>query len=229
MWNLARKVNVTRLVCRPVQSHSKCTKYHNIQGLYYIPNFLSDEEHDKSINTIRRNPWRKELARWQQFYETEDNTPFSDFQWMVDKLYEEKMYESIPGGVFQKDKKNQPTQLLVNRYIKNQGIGYHVEDPTMFGDVLLTVSFCNPIHISLKKDKSEETSLDILLEPKSLLVLKDDARYNWFHGIKRQNSFRLPDDTIIERGENYLRYSITMRRVLHDKFFSMNKISHTSP
>jgi alkylated DNA repair dioxygenase AlkB len=202
---------------------------HTIPGLHYIPNFLTQNEHDKALDIIKSNPFVNVVQRRQQFYgNTSETLPIEQFQWILDKLYAAKILDYVPDGVFELDRSNEPTQLLVTEYVKNQGIGYHIEDSKYFGDVIVTLSFLNPIYISFKKEKTSEQEEKLLLEPKSMLVLKGDARYSWFHGIMRNREMILPDGKVVPRDENYLRYSITIRRVLDERFAATNKTSRVN-
>lgn len=52
--------------------------------------------------------------------------------------------------------------------------------------------------------------VDITLEPQSLLVFKNDARWKWLHSVPKIKKQR-------QGGLNYRRFSITMRTLLHRK------------
>jgi alkylated DNA repair dioxygenase AlkB len=97
-------------------------------------------------------------------------------------------------------------QVLVNEYIENQGISSHIDDPDAFGAVIACVSLGSPIWMTLTRvsrdgisllknastgasedhlDGNERESVQVYLEPGSLLVLKGPARYEYTHGITK--------------------------------------------
>jgi hypothetical protein len=204
-----------------------CHSYADIPGLYYIPSFLNELEHDYALNTIYANPFVNVVSRRQQFY-GRDALPMEQMRWIIDKLYDDKLYNIIPDGIFARDKSNEPTQLLATEYVRHQGIGYHIEDPNYFGDVIVTISLLRPIYLSMKREKDDVDDKKILLEPMSLLVMKDEARYSWWHGIMRKKEMTLPDGTIICRDDTYKRFSITVRRVLDVRFSASNKTARVT-
>jgi alkylated DNA repair dioxygenase AlkB len=87
-----------------------------------------------------------------------------------------------------------PNQLIVNEYVPGQGIGFHVDETSVFGDTIAILSLGSGIAMRFKR--GEETG-ELYLTPRSLLVLKDEARYEWQHGISRArfdvvNGVRVP-------------------------------------
>lgn len=125
--------------------------------------------------------------------------------------------------VFGSDPEQSPTQCLVNEYVRNQGISSHFDDSSAFGDVIASISLIDPIYMTLKRpvtlgsnecqDIIHETK--IYLEPRSLLILKDDARTLWRHGITKAKIIEHPvTRTRLRRNEHYRRLSITIRKVL---------------
>jgi len=95
--------------------------------------------------------------------------------------------------------------MLVNEYFPGQGIAMHRDyepfDRTVVSLSLLSLCVMDFRHISSGRQER------LLLEPRSLLILTDEARYDWEHGIasrKKDTWHGLP----IERGR---RLSITFR------------------
>lgn len=146
-----------------------------------------------------------------------------------------------------------PTQILINEYKNNMGIASHFEDFEAFGPVILTVSLVSPVYMTLKKptiqpsidigNKNNKTNINacdtyddvvkVLLEPGSLLIMKDDARYKYRHGIGKYKWVNLPPllqsttnssedqavaaaaaTTRIKRDNSYRRVSLTIRHLL---------------
>lgn len=135
-----------------------------------------------------------------------------------------------------------PTQILINEYKNNMGIASHFEDFDAFGPVILTISLVSPVYMTLKKPTIEPTIsgkskvddninacdtyddvVKVLLEPGSLLIMKDDARYKYRHGIGKYKWVNLPPATSsdktttatrIKRDDSYRRVSLTIRHLL---------------
>eukprot|EP00537_Pseudo-nitzschia_pungens_P008545 CAMPEP_0172370080 /NCGR_PEP_ID=MMETSP1060-20121228/36127_1 /TAXON_ID=37318 /ORGANISM="Pseudo-nitzschia pungens, Strain cf. cingulata" /LENGTH=323 /DNA_ID=CAMNT_0013095239 /DNA_START=81 /DNA_END=1052 /DNA_ORIENTATION=- len=146
-----------------------------------------------------------------------------------------------------------PTQVLINEYRNNMGIASHFEDFDAFGPVIVTISLISPVYITLKKPKNQpnldgsdnaninacdsyDDVVKILLEPGSLLIMKDDARFKYRHGIGKykwidlpppqepsQSEVSLADDSQavpashttrrIKRDDSYRRVSLTIRHL----------------
>ena len=162
-----------------------------------------------------------------------------------------------------------PTQILINEYRNNMGIASHFEDFDAFGPVILTISLISPLYMTLKKPTIAPTIVEpgsdndngtknnkkhnacdsyddvvkILLEPGSLLIMKDDARFKYRHGIGKYKWIDIPPPqnqcnqsekeessssenpetllpttatttTRIKRDDSYRRVSLTIRHLL---------------
>lgn len=72
-------------------------------------------------------------------------------------------------------------QMLVNEYMPGQGIAMHCDykpfDRTVASLSLLSACVMDFRHVPTGRRER------LLLEPRSLLVLCDEARYEWQHGI----------------------------------------------
>lgn len=74
-----------------------------------------------------------------------------------------------------------PNQLVVNDYQPGQGIFDHI-DQDVFGNVVVSISLgARCVMCFTQADR--ETSREVLLEPRSALVLTGEARWQWKHGI----------------------------------------------
>lgn len=140
------------------------------------------------------------------------------FDWFVQKFYEESIGIQKPFG---HSKESFPTQMLMNEYIGNFGISSHFEDEAAFGDTIATISLNAPILFTLQKPKEHtnqcqdlEGEVKVLLEPGSLMIMSEDCRFKWRHGITRHQHVHMPDGTLVVRDEKYRRVSITIRHLL---------------
>ena len=69
----------------------------------------------------------------------------------------------------------------MNEYRPGQGISPH-RDYAPFGRTVVPLSLLSPCVMDLRHPKTGRRER-LLLEPRSLLVLADEARYRWEHGI----------------------------------------------
>jgi alkylated DNA repair dioxygenase AlkB len=72
-------------------------------------------------------------------------------------------------------------QMLVNEYEPGQGISSH-RDYAPFGRTVVSLSLLSPCVMDFKHPASGRKEC-LLLESRSLLVLSDEARFEWEHGI----------------------------------------------
>jgi alkylated DNA repair dioxygenase AlkB len=78
--------------------------------------------------------------------------------------------------------------MLVNEYLPGQGIALH-RDYSPFDRTVVSLTLLSPCVMDFRRT-SDGRAESLLLEPRSLLVLSDEARYQWQHGIARRKSDR---------------------------------------
>ena len=152
-----------------------------IPGLVYIPNFISDMQQQYIAADIDNHSWSSELSRRVQHYgykydyknrSVDESMRVDDLlPWM--KVYGQKF---VDRGLFS----DVPDQAIINEYKIGQGIGKHIDCQPCFNDTIASLSLLSGCIMEFSR--SEEV-LELYLEPKSLLVISAEARYNWFHGI----------------------------------------------
>ena len=177
-----------------------------IDGLTYAPDFIDQEAHDALLKSIEVHGWGQSGSmkrRVQQFgfaYEHQERRignrapPIPAFMHaLLDRL--------VPENLFGR----KPTQVIVNEYQPGQGIGPHVDHPS-FGPVVASLSLGSPAVMDFSLD---EDYLSVKLEPRSLVVLKHDARYKWRHEIP----MRRVDEINGKQFARSRRVSLTFRTV----------------
>tara|TARA_B100001093_G_C26732635_1_gene972942 strand:+ start:226 stop:837 length:612 start_codon:yes stop_codon:yes gene_type:complete len=106
--------------------------------------------------------------------------------------------------------RNQPNQIIINKYEPGEGIGAHRDHYPIFDNDIATLSLGSEYIMEFKNRSDKTKSLSINLPIGSLLVFGDDARYNWTHEIKKRKS-----DIIVGKKQNRgARISITFRTVM---------------
>jgi hypothetical protein len=109
-----------------------------------------------------------------------------------------------------KDAPPRARQAILNLYHPGEGISPHVDLLKRFDDGIIGVSFGSGCVMSFERVKGQEKKLigkdkangdrdrwDLYLEDRSVLVLSDDARYNWTHGINGR-----PNDFVVSEKED---------------------------
>jgi alkylated DNA repair dioxygenase AlkB len=154
-----------------------------IKGLLYIPEYITKEEHTSFWQSVNSENWLGDLKRRVQHYgyKYDYKARFIDYsmkigelpEWVMalaTKLYKDGYMPAIPD------------QLIVNEYKQGQGIASHVDCEPCFGDTIISLSLGSTCVMDFINKETKE-KVEVLLEPRSLVVLKDDARYLWTHGI----------------------------------------------
>ena len=192
--------------------NGEATKVPHIPGLKYLTRFLSADDQVAAIRHIDDEPWRSDLERRVQHYgwryDYRARTIERDMHigplpfWLQDIA--ERLYSKT--GLFDRV----PDQAIVNEYFPGQGIAMHA-DRQCFGPTVATVSLGDAWRMDLRPAGGKsDTRVDILLEQGSALLMTDDARWLWFHGIAK----RLKERTDHGSRPRKRRVSLTFRTVL---------------
>ncbi|XP_013774537.1 alpha-ketoglutarate-dependent dioxygenase alkB homolog 6-like [Limulus polyphemus] len=171
--------------------------------VYYLPNFITAEEEKYLIDCVYEAPkpkWtnlaHRRLQNWGGLPHPKGMIPESLPKWL--EIYIAKI-NSL--GVFGDKTAN---HVLVNEYLSGQGIMPH-EDGPLFYPTITTINLGSHTLLDFYERLQEEgpdQRLDsntqeleassfsrrhfasLLLEPRSLLIVKDDMYHNYLHGIK---------------------------------------------
>lgn len=184
-----------------------------ITGLTYVPDFISESEHKEIWEAINKEKWLDDLKRRVQHYGykydyKKRSLDYSMYigaipQWtnFVAKRIVEKGYM-----------RTLPDQVIVNEYLPGQGIADHIDCEPCFEDTIISLSLGSPCIMEFKNKNDKKEKHEILLEPKSLVVITDEARYNWTHGIPSREKDKWLDKII----HRQTRISLTFRKVILD-------------
>ena len=183
----------------------------NINGLKLHQDVITIDQENELVNFINNEKWNDSLTRRTQHY-----------GYVYDYRRKRVTAKSTPIPQIFKDildpyfKLDDLTQILVNEYLPGQGIASHI-DSTEFDDTIMSLSLISDTVMLLAKDK---TKVNIFLPTRSLLVLQDDARYKWTHGIENKKidnkstinvvTGNLKPNFYLKRGK---RISITIRKL----------------
>ncbi|NML57701.1 alpha-ketoglutarate-dependent dioxygenase AlkB [Chryseobacterium cheonjiense] len=178
-----------------------------INGLVYQDDFLSIEEGKLILSEIDHAKWDTNLKRRVQHYgyiydykkkNIDQNLKIGKLpDWLV--LLEQKIKTDF-------NLENSFDQVIINEYQPGQGISSHIDCIPCFEDIIISISLLSQCIMQFSKDQEK---YELLLNPRSILLLKGEARYNWKHGIKAVKNDKWLD-TIIPRER---RLSITFRKI----------------
>uniref|UniRef100_A0AC35U0V7 S-adenosyl-L-methionine-dependent tRNA methyltransferase ABH8 n=1 Tax=Rhabditophanes sp. KR3021 TaxID=114890 RepID=A0AC35U0V7_9BILA len=108
-----------------------------------------------------------------------------------------------------------PDQITINIYEENQGIPFHVDTHSAFGNQILSLSLLSDVVMQFKDCTNPAIMRDVLLDKNCLLVMEEDSRYKWKHGIlSRKYDINPITNRIVKRQK---RISITFRKVQSTK------------
>lgn len=171
-----------------------------IAGLSLLGEYIDEAAEQELIATIDALPWDMTWERRRQSFGYsygrggERPPPIPD--WGL-ALAERMQREKISDRRFD--------QMLINEYLPGQGIAMH-RDYEPFDRTVVSLSLLAECVMDFRRvaDGRRES---LLLPRRSLLVLTDEARYEWEHGIARRKSDRWQGQ-LIRRAR---RISVTFR------------------
>jgi len=150
-----------------------------IEGLRYLPDYLDQATHDSLLSLVDLHPWlwtvdhRCQVYGYRYHHPTRSVLPVGELPGWASQMLIRLRRDGLVPAV--------PNQMVVNDYEPGSGFFAHVDQPA-FGDSVASVSLGSSCVIEFSK-LDEGRSEDILLEPRSVLVLSGEARWNWRHGI----------------------------------------------
>lgn len=176
----------------------------NIPGLTYIPNYIPIEYASKLIRLIDANTWNLDLKRRTQRYgyKYDYNARSLDSSYYLGAMpyWIDELCSKLHGaGTFIE----KPDQVIINEYMPGQGIASHIDCVPCFEGIICSLSLFSGCIMHLTNDNVKKS---IYLEPRSLLILKGDARYKWKHGIAARKN----DNGVKQQR----RISLTFRKVI---------------
>lgn len=189
-----------------------------IPGLYIFENFIDDIEEEKLKRGANGGQWDsvggnpEKSRRIQHFgykYNYRSRTVGqSDYlgqlpDWSTEI---EKKIAEVP--IVKQLKKDCPNQLIVNEYKPGQGIAWHT-DAKSFDEPIVTLSTGGSCIFEMKNPDGDGSVVELLLKPKTLVVMTGDSRWVWQHRIPARGVDRFEGDDY----RRYTRISFTYRWV----------------
>lgn len=151
----------------------------DILGLQYLPDFITANEERTLIEILDQQQWLNDLKRRVRHYGYK-------YDYKARAVTADSYLGSLPDWLmpitrklpFKPDKA--PDQVIVNEYLPGQGISAHVDCVPCFSDTIASLSLGSGAIMQFTNGQKKQ---ELYLEPRSLIILSDPARYKWTHAI----------------------------------------------
>ena len=152
-----------------------------VPGLTYHRNFINIAEEKHILCCVDNGLWLNDLKRRVQHfgYKYDYKARKIDADMWVGGLpnWLESLAVKLKNEGFFHDI---PDQVIVNEYLQGQGITPHIDCEPCFAETVVSLSLNSTAVMEFSK---AEKKIPLLLEPRSIIVLSDEARYEWKHSI----------------------------------------------
>jgi len=186
-------------------------KAKEVLGLEIHPDFIDRELEIKLLKLIDNSKWLDDLSRRVQHYgfkyDYKTRKIDSSFfigqlpQWLKEialEIYNKRYFYFFPD------------QAIINEYECGQGIAPHIDCEPCFGDTIVSLSLGSSCVMNFEKEPHSKEKIELFLEPRTLLIMKKESRYNWYHGIPPRKKDWFNGENI----KRARRVSITFRKVI---------------
>ncbi|MGE0821757.1 MAG: alpha-ketoglutarate-dependent dioxygenase AlkB [Candidatus Binatia bacterium] len=158
-----------------------------IPGLEYRPNFLNATDEQQLVDVMRESrlqrtwPWKPyRRSRWHRvsfgWEYTAASRPLRKARLELPPLL--ATWRDRCGDIARVQTLD---QVSVNWYPPGAGIGAHIDAP-LYGEMILVLSLASIAKIQWK-EKATGKSITTTIEPRSLYIMTDDARWRWSHQV----------------------------------------------
>jgi alkylated DNA repair dioxygenase AlkB len=183
-----------------------------LPGLEYTKDFLDTDQQEYYLNQIDLFPWHTGLKRRVQHYGYIYNYKSKKINANEDIISLPKWAVELSTIIYELNiSPYLADQVIINEYLPGQGISSHIDSPSIFADIVISISLGSKCVMNFNYDNKEKES--ILLTPGSLLKLSGEARYKWKHSIPARRTDYY-DEIKITRSR---RVSITLRKMILDQ------------
>lgn len=179
-------------------------------GATYVRDFVSLDAAASIVARVDAQPWITDLKRRVQhygyrYYYRARTVNADAYLGELPVWLAEIGRRLVHAGFFDRA----PDQAIVNEYQSGQGIAAHVDCEPCFSDTIASLSLLSTCEMRFEDRRNREQGAQIL-EPRSVLVLKGPARFEWTHAIPARKS----DVIDGRRVARTRRLSLTFREVI---------------
>lgn len=177
-------------------------------GVTYQSDFITKIEEKTLLQDVDMGTWLHDLKRRVQHFGYK-------YDYKIRRIEARLKIGALPdwlqglaiklqeGGYFD----NIPDQVIINEYEPGQGITPHIDCEPCFADTVVSLSLNSTAVMEFSKG---DDRLSFLLEPRSIIVLSGEARYDWKHAIPARKK-DLYQGIVYPRKR---RLSLTFRKVI---------------
>ena len=182
-----------------------------IAGLDYKEDYINKSEHDRLMDLIDEQQWLSDLKRRVQHYGFK-------YDYKARRVARDMCIGKLPKWLEELAEKlwkdgHMPEiadQVIVNEYKPGQGISNHIDCEPCFQDTIVSLSLESGCFMDFT-DKDKTKKIPVWLKPRSIVVLSNEARYEWLHGIAARKSDKWDGHKVPIPRER--RVSLTFRKV----------------
>ncbi len=182
-----------------------------INGLVYIKDYINEHQHDWLLERLDEHEWLNDLKRRVQHYGYKYNYKARkvDLDMHIGELpkWLKKLSHNLQKDGYMPEKAD---QVIVNEYKPGQGISSHIDCEPCFKDTIVSLSLGSGCVMNFTNKINKTQKIPVWLAPRSIVVLSDEARYEWLHGI----AARKWDEWDGQKYERKRRVSLTFRKVI---------------
>ena len=160
-----------------------------IEGLTLHHDFVTEDEESVMLKTIDAEPWDVTIRRRTQHYgrrfDYHKKTVGNDATPLPEGLripLVQRLCTAQPAMVPWPNADASCIQCTINEYVPGIGIASHVDTHSAFEDGIASLTLGGGCAFRLQR-ASDGADLSIWLPPRSLLILRGAARYQWKHSI----------------------------------------------
>ena len=191
-----------------------------IPGLRCIKNYITADRHDKLLAQVDEQPWLDDIKRRVQHYGFKYNYRARKVNYDMHIGELPRWLEELSKELY-KDKymPEVADQVIVNEYLPGQGISAHIDCEPCFKDTIVSLSLGSNCVMNFTNKLDRAKRIPIWLESRSLVIMRDEARYQWLHSIPARES----DEWEGERHDRQRRVSLTFRTVIISDTYVNNR------
>lgn len=169
-------------------------------GLIFLENYITEEDEKNMYAMMEENEWVPKENRLVQQYNFSYSyvPPYKLKSAPVAPEILKTIANTLPAlesnGTL--NAPNTKWQIIINRYLKGEGISPHIDHVKLFSDKVYCITLGSPATMRFTCDAEK---YDLVPSNRSMYVMTEDARYKWKHQM-------MP----LKHGT---RYSITFRAI----------------
>ena len=182
-----------------------------IGGFKYIEDYINENKHDWLLDQIDKHQWLEDLKRRVQHYGFKYDYKARKVNHDMHIGHLPKWLQALGRRLYEDGHMlAEPDQVIVNEYEPGQGISSHIDCEPCFANTIVSLSLGSDCIMDFTNRRDKAKKIPVWLAPRSIIVLKDEARNEWLHGIAPRKS----DMWEGQKHERQRRVSLTFRKVI---------------